>query len=89
MAITDYKTISEGTTNELSAAVQEAISAGWQPFGHQYAHGNLYSQAVVKGTPDDFSPGTAVADATDAPSAVDRLNDLLASLRAAGILASA
>lgn len=89
MTITNYKTISEGTTNELSVAVQAAIADGWQPLGRQYAHGNLYSQAVVKGSPDGFTPGVAVADATDEPSAVTQLNALLASLRAAGLLASA
>lgn len=35
-----------------------------------------------------FTPGAAVADATDEASAVTQLNALLASLRTAGIIAT-
>lgn len=44
------------------------------------------TQIDAAGTP--FSPGTAVADATDEATAVTQLNALLASLRAAGVIAT-
>ena len=44
------------------------------------------SQIVAAGTP--FTPGSAVTDATDEATAVTQLNALLASLRAAGVIAT-
>lgn len=44
------------------------------------------TQIDAAGTP--FTPGSAVADATDEATAVTQLNALLASLRTAGVIAT-
>lgn len=44
--------------------------------------------AQIDAAASSFTPGAAVADATDEASAVTQLNALLASLRAAGIIAT-
>lgn len=98
MSITNFKiiTLTTGDSETLQTKVNQAIADGWQPHGPLVVAHMLLHQPMVKGTADGgggggLSQAGAVPDSTasDVAGVVVDFNGLLASLRTAGLVATA